>query len=320
MGRLPEMDCAAQADVICEALRASLRQLRRRGLVVAMSGGIDSSVCAALAARAVGAGNVLGLSLPERDSTLGSGSLAARLAAHLGIDCEHQDISPVLEAVGCYQSQRAVLERALPGFEPSWRFKLVIAPAMGGRVSLTHVVARDAAGVAHEARLSSADYRQLVAATNFKQRVRKMIEYYHADRLHYAVVGTPNRLEFDQGFFVKLGDGAADVKPIAHLYKSQVYEMARFLGLPDEIVSSTPTTDTFSLEQGQDEFYFGLPYQQMDLVLWHVNNGLGASELARAIDCDEATAEAHMRAVDAKRRAAEYLHAAPVLMEGGGIS
>jgi NAD+ synthase len=311
---LPPIDYAAEADRIAASLRAITQQLRRRGLVVAMSGGIDSSVCAALAVRALGANNVYGLLLPERDSTLGEGSLGALLARHLGIRFERKDISSALEALGCYDSQLEVLRRVVPGYGEGWRFKLAIASAMGGKVSVTRVVAQDPSGNRHEARLAAADYQQIVAATNFKQRVRKTLEYYHADRLHYAVVGTPNRLEYDQGFFVKLGDGAADVKPIAHLYKTQVYGMARHLGLPDAITSTTPTTDTFSLAQGQDEFYFGLPYPQMDLVLWHVNEGLGADSLAAALGCDVAAAKAHMEAVHAKRRTTAYLHAPPELV------
>ncbi len=122
-----------------------------------------------------------------------------------------------------------------------------------------------------------------MAATNFKQRIRKTMDYYHADRLNYAVIGTPNRLEYDQGFFVKNGDGAADVKPIAHLYKTQVYAMARHLGLPDDICSSTPTTDTYSLEQGQDEFYFVLPYPEMDLLLWAKNHAVPEAEAAEVM-------------------------------------
>jgi NAD+ synthase len=314
MAKLPPLDYAAEADRICAQLPQVLKRLRRRGMVVAMSGGIDSSVCAALAVRALGAERVFGLLLPERDSTLGDGSLGALLANHLGIAFEHKNLSSSLDALGCYASQQEVLARVLPGYDDKWRFKLVLSTAMGGRVAITRVVARDGAGTAHEARLSAADYQQIVAATNFKQRVRKVLEYYHADRLNYAVTGTPNRLEYDQGFFVKLGDGAADVKPIAHLYKTQVYAMARHLGLPEAITSTTPTTDTFSLAQGQDEFYFGLPYPQMDLVLWHVNAGLGASELAHELGCDEPTAAAHMQAVLAKRRTTAYLHAAPCLL------
>jgi NAD+ synthase len=313
MARLPELDYGVEADRICAALRDSLTRLKRRGLVVAMSGGIDSSVCAALAVRAIGAERVFGLLLPERDSTLGDGSLGGLLARHLRIEFELQDISPVLQAIGCYHSQLQVLRRVLPGFGEGWRFKLAISPAMGGRVNITRVVAEDPAGGRHEARLPAADYQQLVAATNFKQRVRKTLEYYHADRLNYAVTGTPNRLEYDQGFFVKLGDGAADVKPIAHLYKSQVYALARHLDLPEAICSTTPTTDTFSLAQGQDEFYFGLPYQELDLVLWHLNEGLDATQLAMELGCEVAAAEAYMASVLAKRRATAYLHAAPEL-------
>jgi len=169
--------------------------------------------------------------------------------------------------------------------------------------------------VAREVRLELADYLQIVAATNFKQRVRKTLEYFHADRLNYAVVGTPNRLEYDQGFFVKIGDGAADVKPIAHLYKSQVYALARFLKLPDVICNAIPTTDTYSLPQGQDEFYFALPYQQMDVALWALNHGVDSRELATFLGIAPEQAEHVYADILAKRRTTSYLHARPVLME-----
>ncbi|MFO1393214.1 MAG: NAD(+) synthase [Steroidobacteraceae bacterium] len=315
MSRLPELDYADEADRICDRLREiTLKTLRRRGLVVAMSGGIDSSTCAALAVRALGPERVFGLLLPERDSSSGSSSLGRLLADHLGIRHARQDISATLAAIGCYSAQDEVLRRALPGFGDGWKFKLAIAASMGGRVGITRVVAEDPMGNRHQQRLSAPDYLQMVAATNFKQRIRKTLEYYHADRLNYAVVGTPNRLEYDQGFFVKNGDGAADVKPIAHLYKTQVYAMARHLGLPEPLASTTPTTDTFSLAQGQDEFYFGLPYPQMDLALWHLNAGLPASELAHELGCDSATAEQIYETIRAKRRTTAYLHTGPVLM------
>jgi NAD+ synthase len=156
---------------------------------------------------------------------------------------------------------------------------------------------------------------QLVAATNFKQRTRKTTEYYHADRLHYAVAGTPNRLEYDQGFFVKQGDGAADVKPIAHLYKTQVYALARYLGLPDEICSRAPTTDTFSMAQTQDEFYFPLPYAAMDLCLYARNHGVSADEVASIAGLEPTQVERVFRDIDAKRRATRYLHCSPLLVE-----
>ncbi|HMU75486.1 MAG TPA: NAD(+) synthase, partial [Elusimicrobiota bacterium] len=159
---------------------------------------------------------------------------------------------------------------------------------------------------------------QVVAATNYKQRIRKTVEYYHADRLNYAVIGTPNRLEYDQGFFVKNGDGSADIKPIAHLYKTQVYAMARHLGLPDEVCNAAPTTDTFSLAQGQDEFYFALPYHQMDLALWAHNHGVPVGDVAAGLGLTEDQARFIYADIDAKRRTTWYLHARPQLLEPVG--
>ena len=166
-----------------------------------------------------------------------------------------------------------------------------------------------------EARLPVREYLQIVAATSFKQRIRKTLEYFHADRLNYAVVGTPNRLEYDQGFFVKNGDGAADVKPIAHLYKTQVYALARHLGIPEEICDAPPTTDTYSLPQGQDEFYFALPYGKMDVALWAFNHGIAAADLAGYLEIPAAQAAFIYKDIVAKRSATRYLHAGPALVE-----
>jgi len=141
-----------------------------------------------------------------------------------------------------------------------------------------------------------------------------MMEYYHADRLNYAVTGTPNRLEYDQGFFVKLGDGAADVKPIAHLYKSQVYELAAYLGVPDQVCNRAPTTDTYSLPQGQDEFYFSLPYAELDLCLYAKHNGFSPADVAPLVGLSEEQASRVFKDIDSKRAFARYLHASPQLM------
>ncbi len=158
-------------------------------------------------------------------------------------------------------------------------------------------------------------YLEIVAATNFKQRTRKMLEYYHADRFNYAVAGTPNRQEYDQGFFVKLGDGAADVKPIAHLYKTQVYQMAEFLGIPEEIRKRPPTTDTYSMPQSQEEFYFSVSYDKFDLCLYGKNHGISPADVARAAGMSTEQVERVYRDIDAKRNATRYLHTPPLLVD-----
>jgi len=310
------IDCEAEATRIALRLVEIVgREHRRRGVVVALSGGVDSSVCAALAVRALGPSKVFGLMLPERDSSPASLARATRVADQLAIPFEVEDIAPALEALGCYRRRDEAIRAVFPEYGEGWKCKIAIAGGRDGAFNYFKLVVRSPGGEQKEARMPVREYLQVVAATSFKQRVRKTLEYYHADRLNYAVIGTPNRLEYDQGFFVKNGDGAADVKPIAHLYKTQVYALARHLGIPDEICRAAPTTDTYSLAQGQDEFYFALPYDKMDLALWARNHDVPAAELAGRLGLTESRAAFIYRDIDSKRRATRTLHAAPSLVE-----
>lgn len=309
-------DEAAEIERIAQRLREIVsRQLHRRGLIIAMSSGIDSSVCAALAVRALGADKVFGLILPERDSSPDSARKAELLAKHLGIRYLIQDIAPTLGAIGCYRWRDEAIQRAVPDYRPGWPHKIVISGGLEGRINHFRLIVQPPQQPLRDVRLGLSEYLQIVAATNFKQRIRKTLEYFHADRLNYGVIGTPNRLEYDQGFFVKNGDGAADVKPIAHLYKTQVYALARHMGLPEEICSARPTTDTYSLAQGQDEFYFALPYEQMDIALWAYNHDVLPAELAVYLGIKESDAEHVYADIRAKRSSTQYLHMAPVLIE-----
>jgi NAD+ synthase len=313
-----DIDCSAEADRIGRWMVDTLARQHRRGFVVSISGGIDSSVCAALAARAVGSKKVFGLLLPERDSSASSTERGREVAEHLGIEYQLFDITATLDALNCYGYRDEAIRRVFPAYGAGWKNKIVIAGGTRGGINFFKLVVRSPAGETTEARLPLREYLQIVAATNFKQRVRKTMDYFHADRLNYAVVGTPNRLEYDQGFFVKVGDGAADLKPIAHLYKTQVYAMARALGLPEKVCSAEPTTDTYTLAQGQDEFFFALPYRQMDLALWAVDHGVSAAALGSALGLDTAQAKLVYDDIAAKRRAASYLHAAAETMSLDG--
>lgn len=311
-----EMDNDRVIETIATRLRSILaKDVGRRGFVCAMSGGIDSSVSSALCVKALGKDKVYGLMLPERDSSGFSTARGRQLAEHLGIRYEVFDIAPALEGIGCYQWRDEAIRKVFPEYGEGWKNKIVISGGLEGQINHFQLVVQSPSGETKQARLPLPEYLQIVAATNHKQRIRKTVEYFHADRLNYAVIGTPNRLEYDQGFFVKNGDGSADVKPIAHLYKTQVYALARHMKLPKEICEAIPTTDTYSLAQGQDEFYFALPYQQMDIALYALNHGYSSEELAAAIEVSPQQAANVYRDIEAKRRATRYMHLKPQLVE-----
>lgn len=313
------IDAAATTQKIASALREQVTlQLKRRGLIIAMSGGVDSSVCAGLAVRALGPSRVFGLMLPERDSDPESLQLAVTWAEQLGINFAVEDISPALEGLGCYRRRNDAIRTVVPEFGPDWKCKIVLPGQRldSDRLNVFQLaVQRPEGGAVSYVRLTAEAYRQIVAATNFKQRTRKMIEYYHADRLHYAVIGTPNRLEYDQGFFVKGGDGLADVKPIAHLYKTQVYQLAAYLGVPPRITDRPPTTDTYSLSQTQEEFYFSLPATTMDLVLQAHNEDLTVEEAAEQLGFTIEQVRRGYREIAQKRATTRYLHLPAQLVE-----
>jgi NAD+ synthase len=313
-----ELDLEAKAKELCGTLEeAVLHKLKRRGVVVAISGGIDSACVAAMSVRALGPKRVFGLMLPEKDSKDESEDYAVKLAKKLGIDYEVVNIAPILEAAGCYRARDAAVKSVFPDFNADCKWKIVMH---GDRLNtdalnVYYVVVRTPDGQDHKVRLTPQAYLQIVAATNFKQRTRKMLEYYHADRLIFAATGTPNRLEYDQGFFVKLGDGAADIKPIASLYKTQTYAMARHLGVIEEILGREPTTDTYSLDQSQEDYYFSVHYSKLDLIMWAKNHGVAAAEVSRELGYTVEQIERVYKDIDQKRRSTAYLHAPPVLLE-----
>ena len=305
-----------EIDKISASIRDSLRRkLNRRGLVVAISGGVDSAVCAALCVEALGKNKVFGLLLPETDSSSASVSLGKKLAEQLGIEYLIQDIAPTLEAIGCYEWRDKAIKSIFPNYNNKWKSKITISGGAEGKINHFMVVVQTPDGEIKQERMGLKEYLQIVAATNYKQRIRKTVEYFHADRLNYGVVGTPNRLEYDQGFFVKNGDGSADIKPIAHLYKTQVYALAKYFNLPEEICTAAPTTDTYSMPQGQDEFYFALPYDKMDLALWGLNNNVPASELTELLGVSREHAQFIYNDILSKRKTTSYQHLRPLLIE-----
>jgi NAD+ synthase len=299
------MDYSAETARISKFLLESVRKLNRRGLVLGVSGGIDSAACAALAVEALGPKRVFGLLMPERDMVDDAHDRAERLCKKLGIAYAVEDIGPALEVIGCYARRDKAISSLVPGYDSTWPHKIVISPATEGTIAHFNIVVKNPAGELSSTRMPLDVYLTVVAATNFKQRIRKNLEYYHADRLNYAVLGTPNKLEYDLGFFVRGGDGLADIKPIAHLYKTQVYALAAHLDVPEEILWQLPSTNTYSLPQSQEEFYYALPYEKADIALYGLLNGVAACDIAPALEISTVQAEAVYRDFHGKQRVAE---------------
>lgn len=310
------IDAATEIERIVAGIRNIVfRQLKRRGAVVGVSGGIDSSVVAFLCARALGKERVLALFTPETESSSDSFRLGRMVAEALRVRFTVENIAPILKAAQCYERRDEAVRRVVPEYGDGYRCRIVLPSAHDPqRYALFSVVVQAPDRQTQWVPLSAETYLSIVAATNFKQRVRKMMEYYYADLLRYAVVGTLNRLEYDQGFFVKNGDGAADVKPIAHLYKSQVYQLAAHLGVPQEIQLRPPATDIYPVEQSQEGLYFMLPLEMMDFCLYGKNSGIPAADLSAAVGLNTDQVQQLYDAIQAKRKAAQYLRAAPVLV------
>ncbi len=290
------------------------RKLRRQGAVVGISGGIDSSVVLALCARAFGADKVIGLLLPEKESSLESASLAHELADTFGVQTVTETITGALEGFGCYQRRNEAIQRIFPQFQPDWNVKIVLPGDLlnQGTLNIFQLVISDSLGNQYSERLPLREYYQIVASSNFKQRARTNLLYYHAELRNYAVIGTPNKNEHDLGFFVKGGDGLYDIAPIRHLFKTQVFQLADYLGVPKSISSRPPTTDTYPGGGTQEEFFYRLPFATLDAIWFGYEHLVSLGEIGAALDL---TVEQVQHVVDdivRKKKATEYLRAAPM--------
>lgn len=311
-----DIDAAAEAERIVQWLRENLRRLHRTGVVLGISGGVDSSVCLALCVQAVGPERVVPILLPEKDSDPASERLARDLAAHYGATPMLEVITPALHGFACYRRRDEAIARVFPEFDASagYKAKITLPPGLldEGTLNVFSLTILTPEGEARSARLRPAELAQIVAASNFKQRTRAAMLYYHAELRNFAVVGTPNKNEHDQGFFVKYGDGGADLMPIVHLYKTQVYQLARHLGVPEIIQQRPPTSDTYSAPTTQEELFFRIPFETMDL-LWHAQeHGVSVEETAAALDLAPDQVRRAFEDFTQKQRSTEYLRTPPL--------
>ncbi len=309
------IDAAAETDRIVKWLRETMRRFHRLGAVVGISGGIDSSVCLALSVKAFGPERVVAVLLPDKDSDMASEDLGRELAAHYGVTPILEPITPALDGFDCYARRDEAVARVFPEYDAAVGYKAKIGlPSTlldRGTLNVFSLTIVTPDGEEKTARISMPDLAQIVAASNFKQRSRMTALYYHAEVRNYAVIGTPNKNERDQGFFVKYGDGGYDLCPIAHLYKTQVYELAAHLDVPKDIQQRTPTTDTYSAPSTQEEFFFRLPYHVMDLLWYAQEHDVSEAEAAQALDLSPDQVRNAYADFTRKARNAEYLLAPP---------
>lgn len=311
------IDPAAETErIVAELRRAVGKTMHRLGGVVGISGGVDSAVVLALSVRAFGPERVAAIMMPERDSDPSSERLARDLATQFGVSPILENITPVLDGFGCYRRRDEAARRVFPEYDAAHGYKMKITLPTGlldeGALNVFSLTVVTPDGQELSTPLPSREFLQIVAASNFKQRTRMAMLYYHAELRNYAVIGTSNKNELDQGFLVKYGDGGVDVKAIGHLYKTQVYQLAEYLDVPREIRERTPTSDTYSAPCDQEEFFFRLPFETMDVLWYAQEHGVTAAEAAKAMGLTEAQVQHAFADFTRKHRTTEYLRMPPV--------
>ncbi|MEW6179841.1 MAG: NAD(+) synthase [Chloroflexota bacterium] len=312
---LLKLDPRHESERISSWIKSSVQNnLHRRGVVVGISGGIDSSVVAALCVNALGSQRVLGVLLPEEESSPESRQLALELAGQLGIETVIEDITGALKGAGCYERRDQAIQRIIPQFEKGWKSKITLPGSLLEEQTLNvfYLSVISPQGEEITRRIPPAEFMQIMAASNFKQRTRMAMLYYHAERNGYAVVGTANKNEHDLGFFVKYGDGGVDLNPIVHLFKSQVYQLARYLNIPEEIQQRPPTSDTYSAGSTQEEFFFRLPFEVLDLIWFGYEEGFSAEEIAVTLGLTDEQVNRVIQDILQKKRTTEYLRTLPL--------
>ncbi len=310
------IDPSTETERIVAAMQQGIRTMKRRGAVLGISGGVDSAVVLALCVRAFTPHNTIAVMLPEKESDPDSLRLASDLAAHYGVTPVLEDITQALEGFGCYRRRDAAMARVIPQYNPALGYKAKIVLPQNlldeSKLNVFTLTVIGPDGETFSAPLGTREFLEIVAASNFKQRTRMAMLYHYAELNNYAMIGTPNKNEHDQGFFVKYGDSAMDIKPIGHLYKTQIYQLAEYLGVPEEIRRRQPTSDTYSAPCTQQEFFFRLPFETMDLLWYAQENDVPINEVATSMGLTEEQVQRAFNDFRSKRRATEYLRMPPL--------
>ena len=254
---------------------------QKKGVVIGMSGGIDSAVTAALCAKSIGSEKVLGLILPEKESDPKSQELAQLIAKKFNIETKPIDITNILESFGVYHNKEKIVKEKFPNFNEKCKYRVIVPSKMENNIGIPFLEILDDENNLHKLKISSFDFLNLTAATSIKHRVRMTMLYYYAEKNNFTVIGTTNKTEYLQGYFVKYGDGGSDIEPLIHLYKSQIYQLAEKLQLPEEIIKQEASPDVWSFTTNDEEFFYAVPYNVVDLILYARENNFSVEEILK---------------------------------------
>lgn len=281
----------------------------RKGVIVGLSGGIDSAMIAAVCVHALGKEKVIGLILPEKESNPISSEYAFKHAGELGIEHRQVDITPTVDSVVNYKWRDEFIQKLVPEYRPGYRYNITLPTDLLERASfnfyLLQVQMPD--GEIKKKRMNLDEFRAITSFANIKIRSRMLHLYAEAERRNLIVVGTTNRTEYILGDFCKYGDGGTDIEPITHLYKNQIYQLADYLKVIPEIIDRQPSPDTFSLPVSDQEFFFRIPFDKLDHLLYAWEHKVSEDEAAGVLDLSEDAVKRAYKDFTSKYRATAHL-------------
>ena len=298
-------------DDICDFICKEISEgFKKSGAVIGLSGGIDSAVTANLCKNALGEEKVLGIILPEKESDFESEIHARKFAENLNIRTETVDITQILETFGVYEKKENIIKEKFPNFNSNCKYRMVV-PSNIENVGIPFLEILDENNVLHKLKVSSSDFLTITAATSIKHRVRMTMLYFFAEKNNYAVIGTTNKSEYLQGYFVKYGDGGSDIEPIVNLYKSQVYQLGKILKVPKEIISKDASPDVWSFSTSDKEFFYSIPYDLVDLILYAREKKLSNKEIQENSNLSVEEIEKLVHLQNQKERKSQHMREIP---------